>query len=137
VPPSRFFRKMINRCPGVRALLYSHYMTEPIHGTVLPHFDTQDVNDHKVMAALSYLGILCLVPLLALQKSRYAQEHAKQGLVLLIVWIVGGFVFWIPLLGQVALLIVFVVNIMALIKCLQGTFWEIPYIGPYRRYIKL
>lgn len=103
----------------------------------MPHFDAKDVSDHKVMAALSYLGILCLIPLLALQKSRYAQEHAKQGLILLIVWIVGSFVFWIPLIGQLLMFAVLVVNIVALVKCLQGTFWEIPYIGTYRRHIKL
>lgn len=108
-----------------------------MQGTVLPKFDPKDVEDHKVMACLSYLGILCLVPLLAMRQSRYAQEHAKQGLLLLAVWIVGSFVFWIPLIGWLGLVAVFIVNAIALIKCLNGEFWELPVIGQYRDKIKL
>jgi fumarate reductase subunit D len=110
---------------------------EPVKGTVMPHFDPKDVEDHKVMAALSYLHVLCLVPLLGMKSSRYAQEHAKQGLILLILWIVGAFVFWIPLFGWIACVALAVVNVMALIKCLNGEFWEIPVIGQYRSKVNL
>lgn len=89
------------------------------------------------MAALSYIGFLCLVPLMAMRESRYAQEHAKQGLILLIVWVIGSFVFWIPLFGWAALVVLFIVDVIAFIKCLQGEFWEIPFIGSYRTKIKL
>jgi uncharacterized membrane protein len=34
------------------------------------------------MAVLSYIGILCLIPLLMKKTSKFAQEHAKQGFVL-------------------------------------------------------
>lgn len=89
------------------------------------------------MAALSYVGILCLIPLLAMKQSRFAQEHAKQGLVLLIVWVVGSFVFWFPLIGWAAGLAVLVANIVALLKCLMGEFWEIPVVGKYRSKVNL
>lgn len=89
------------------------------------------------MAALSYIGILCFVPLLAMRKSRFAQEHAKQGLILLIVWIIGSFVFWVPFFGWAALMAVFVVDVVAFAKCLMGEFWEIPVIGQYRNKINL
>ncbi len=111
--------------------------SQPVHGTVLPHFDPKDVEDHKIMAALSYVGVLCLVPLLFMKNSRYAQEHAKQGLLLFIVWIVGMFVFWFPLIGQLAALALLIVDIVALVKCLQGEFWEIPVIGQYRKKVNL
>ncbi|MBD3251272.1 hypothetical protein GF380_02250 [Candidatus Uhrbacteria bacterium] len=112
-------------------------MSEPIKGTVIPKFDAKDVEDHKVMASLSYIGILCLVPLLAMKQSRFAQEHAKQGLLLLIVWIVGSFIFWIPLIGWAAMVVVFIVNVIAFVKCLMGEFWEIPVIGKYRSKINI
>ena len=112
-------------------------MTEPMQGTVIPRFDPKDIEDHKLMAALSYIGILCLVPLLAVKSSRFAQEHAKQGLILLIVWVVGSFVFWFPFIGWALGLAVLVANIVALLKCLSGEFWEIPVIGQYRSKIKL
>ena len=40
------------------------------------------------MAILAYFGPLVLVPILAARESRFAQYHANQGLVLLIVGIV-------------------------------------------------
>ena len=47
-------------------------------------FDPQDVQQNKVMAVLSYFGILVLVPLFAAKDSKFARFHANQGLVLLI-----------------------------------------------------
>jgi uncharacterized membrane protein len=95
-------------------------------------FDKKDIEENKVVAALSYIWILFLVPLLAKRDSKYAQEHAKQGLILFIVWIVGSLVFWFPLIGWALAIIVLVLNVLAFIKCLQGEFWEIPVIGQYR-----
>ena len=41
-----------------------------------------DVQANKGMAALSYLGILLLVPLFARKNSEYCQHHVKQGFTL-------------------------------------------------------
>jgi len=104
-------------------------------------FDAKDVQDNKLIAALSYIGILCLVPLLAKKDSKFAQEHGKQGLVLFIAVIAIMVVGWIPIIGwivgffgSIALLIV---GLIAFIKCLMGEFWEIPYLGQYRNKFKL
>jgi len=48
----------------------------------------EDAEKNKVMGILAYLGILCLVPILAAKDSPFAKYHANQGLVLFIVWIV-------------------------------------------------
>jgi uncharacterized membrane protein len=63
-----------------------------------------DVEKNKVMALLSYLGILVLVPILAAKDSPFAKYHANQGLILVIAEIglfviFGCFSFviaWIP-----------------------------------------
>lgn len=112
-------------------------MSDPIKGTVIPNFDAKDVEEYKLLACLSYLSFLCIIPLLGARKSRFAQEHAKQGLILFITWVIGSFVFWIPLFGWAAMVIVFMVNLIALVRCAEGSFWEIPYIGKYREMIKL
>jgi fumarate reductase subunit D len=112
-------------------------MEQPLHGTVLPKFDPKDVEDHKVMAAISYIGPLCFVPLLFMKSSRYAQEHAKQGVILFLVWAIGSFVFWFPIIGWLASVVVLVVNVVVFIKCLNGEFWEIPVIGQYRSKVNL
>ncbi len=48
-------------------------------------YDKTDVEANKVMALLSYLGFLVIVPILAAKHSPYARFHANQGLVLFLV----------------------------------------------------
>lgn len=112
-------------------------MSDPIKGTVIPNFDAKDIEDNKILACLSYLSFLCLIPLFGARKSRFAQEHAKQGAILFVVWVVGTFFFWIPLFGWAAMVVVFLANLIALVRCMEGTFWEIPFIGKYREKINL
>ena len=112
-------------------------MTEPLQGTVVPKFDPKDVTDNKAVACLSYIWLLFLIPLLAKKDSKFSQEHGKQGMILCIAWIVGSFVFWFPLLGQLLFLAMAIVTIYAFIKCIQGEFWEIPLLGQYRNKFNL
>lgn len=116
--------------------------TPPKTGTVIPKFEQKDVEENKAMAAIAYLGVLCLVPLLLKKDSRYAQEHAKQGFVLflaeILVWILGAF----PVIGwfiiwPVGSIVAIIVSIIALLKALQGEFWEIPLLGQYRNKVNL
>lgn len=90
-----------------------------------PIFDQKDIADNKFIAALSYLGILFLVPLLVKKDSPFAQFHAKQGLVLCIAFFVFSF---IPFLGWMVNLFLLVVVIIALIKTLSGEAWELPMV---------
>jgi len=95
----------------------------------------------KVLAAISYLGILCLVPLFLKKSSPYVQYHAKQGLVLLIAEIIVSFVNIIPILGQVvwffALILFTLISIVGLIKAWYGVYWKMPVISEYAKKIKL
>jgi len=83
-------------------------------------FDANDVEENKVFAALSYLGILVLIPLLVKKDSKFAMEHAKQGLVLFIIEIVLWFI-----------------NLIPLIYALQGKFWKIPFVYNWAQNFKL
>ncbi len=47
----------------------------------------EDAEKNKFMGILAYLGILCLVPILAAKDSPFAKYHANQGLVLFIGWV--------------------------------------------------
>ena len=54
-------------------------------------YDTQDIQTNKVWAALSYVGILFILPLLVNGgQSRYAKYHANQGFILFLANIVVG-----------------------------------------------
>ncbi len=55
--------------------------------------------NNNMVAILSYLGVLCLVPLIAVKDNDFVQYHAKQGLTLFIAEIATMLVGWIPLIG--------------------------------------
>jgi hypothetical protein len=69
--------------------------------------DSEDIENHKVMAILAYLSILFLMPLLAAPKSKFARYHTNQGVILFIAnlllmmlwYILAHFIFYIPVLG--------------------------------------
>jgi len=84
----------------------------------------------KIMLVLSYLGLLALIPLLTVKDSEYVKWHAKNGLVLgfgggIAISIIGA----IPVIGLATCLLgpaLLVVDIMAMIKALNGERWRIP-----------
>ena len=89
----------------------------------------KDIEENKVMAAIGYLGILCLIPLLAKKDSPFAQFHAKQALVLFIVEVVGWVIFWIPVIGWILMIFVYVVALVGLVQALSGKYWKIPLVS--------
>lgn len=103
----------------------------------------KDIEENKALTFLSYLGILALVPLLAKKDSKFAQFHAKQGLVLFVGWFaiawIAGF---IPFLGWfliVPAVCIFgiVLSIMGLINVANGEMKELPVIGEFAKKINL
>ena len=90
--------------------------------------EDKDILENKGIAALSYLWILCLIPLLTKKNSKFTQFHAKQGLVLFIIEVAGTLIYWFPVLGQFFALLLLVVSVMGVIKTLNGESWKIPYI---------
>lgn len=49
-----------------------------------PKSSTQKIDDKKIFSILSYISILCLIPLLTKKDDPFIFFHAKQGLVLFI-----------------------------------------------------
>lgn len=97
---------------------------------------SSDVEENKVMAAISYLGILFLIPLLAKKDSAYAQYHAKQGMILFIFEVLFSFVSMIPLIGwfvimPIGSIISLVLLVMGLINALSGQTKPLPLIGSF------
>ena len=99
--------------------------------------DDKDIQENKVIAALSYLGILVLIPLLAKRDSKFAQFHAKQGLIMLIIFVVGWIIFWIPVIGWLIWIAAVIADIAGLIQALSGKYWEIPIVGKWAKKINL
>jgi len=99
--------------------------------------DDKDVTENKTIAALSYVWILCLVPLLGKKNSKFAQFHAKQGLILFIIEIIASLFIWFPIFGQLLALALLIIAVVAIIKTLNGEWWEIPYIYNWSKKINL
>ena len=88
----------------------------------------------KIMLVLAYLGLLALIPLVAVNDSEFVKWHAKNGLVLWIagvvlvlvlqiVWYLGQF------LGCLAMLGLVVVSVVGISKALKGERYRIPFVS--------
>ena len=108
------------------------------HDTVPPQVH---LPDDRLIAAIGYLGILCLVPLTLKKDSAFAQHHGKQGLVLLIAWIILWVGNVIPILGQIVWMlgsiVLIILMILGSVNALQGRVWQMPVLGKYAKQIKL
>ena len=89
----------------------------------------KDVEDNKSMAAIAYLWILFLIPLLAKKDSPFAQYHAKQGMILFIGWVIAGFIFWLPFVGWILDILLLILLIIGLVNALGGKMKPLPVIG--------
>ena len=114
----------------------------------ITNFDQKDIEENKVIAAISYLSILVLIPLLVKKDSRFVKEHAKQGLVLfiaeIVLWLVDLIFAWIPVLGliisilvRIAFVAIGIVSLIGLIYALMGKFWKIPVIYDWAQNLKV
>lgn len=82
--------------------------------------------EEKNVAALSYLFILFLVPLLTKKDSKFAQFHAKQGLILTICWFIASFTFILVPLAYLFCLVLMVIGFM---NVMSGKMDPLPVIG--------
>ena len=107
------------------------YDPQPVQGD-------SDAEGHKFKAALSYLGILVLIPILADKDSAFSRYHANQGLILLIanaVLYVLGMICTKLQLGLTGLavsllsLTMFVFGIVGIVHAASGKMKGLPLIG--------
>lgn len=103
--------------------------------------DPKDVEENKVIAAIGYIWILCLVPLLLKKDSKFAQFHGKQGLVLFIAEVIISFIWVVPVLGWLAgfvgWIITLILAILGIVNALSGKYWRMPILGEYAEKLNL
>ena len=99
-----------------------------------PQFDPQDVADNKMLAMLGYLS-MGVLPMLGCRNSAFAMHHVNQAL-----WIFIGsmlcslasgilaFTVIIPILGGIALIVLFVFEIMGIVRALKGSGKYLPFV---------
>lgn len=98
-------------------------------------YTAEDIEKNKVVAALAY--ILFFLPFVVCPDSAFGKFHANQGLILLIVGVVGSVILgMIPILGWMILpvfsLLTLILGIMGLVGAINGKAKELPVIGKYK-----
>jgi len=99
--------------------------------------EQKDFENNKIIAAVGYLGLLCLIPLLGKKDSPFAQFHGKQGLVLCILWLATWVVGWVPFIGWALWVAAIIFTIVGMQNAFSGKMEELPVIGKYADQIKL
>ncbi len=86
----------------------------------------------RMAAVLAYIPFLCFIPLLNMKDNKEARFHARQGVMLFIIELVGAlflidgissFVF------KVVLILAFALSVAGIIFALQGKNYRLPIIG--------
>lgn len=102
--------------------------------------DDKEVLEGKPYAILSYLWILCLVPLILKKENKFAVFHAKQGLVLFIGELAVAFIGIIPILGWMILffgtILFSLLSLIGIVQVLMGNLWKMPVVGDIAEKIK-
>jgi uncharacterized membrane protein len=105
-------------------------------------------SNQMIAAIFSYIGILVLVPLLAIKikdRDDTIRFHIKQGLVLFVLELIGmvvaSIISVIPIIGwmvaNLLYLLFLIVSIMAIIRAVQKEKWEIPIVSDFTHMVKL
>ena len=101
----------------------------------------KDIEENKLIAAIGYIGILCLLPLLLKPKSQFAKFHGRQALILVIGEVINMFIGIVPVIGWLLAIIgsiaLIILSILGILKALAGEYWEMPYLSEYAKKIKL
>ena len=88
---------------------------------------------NKLMAAISYIGILFLVPLFAAKEDAFARFHANQGLVLCLaniaLYIISIIPFVGPVLSGIGSIVTIIFAILGIINAVKGEMKPLPFIG--------
>lgn len=97
---------------------------------------SKDIQENKVLAMLSYLGILFLVPLLLKPNSKFVKFHVKQGIILTIGWVIGMVLYPFMGLGFLLHIAIIVFSIMGIINVSEGKEKDLPIVGDLAKKLK-
>lgn len=89
---------------------------------------------NKGLAAISYLGILFLIPMFLAQNDEYAKFHAKQGARLFICTAIANALGAIFHVGWIVNILAFLLTISGIKNAVKGKMEPLPYIGKMKMF---
>ncbi|MBT3236227.1 MAG: hypothetical protein HN353_09785 [Bdellovibrionales bacterium] len=94
-------------------------------------------NGGTLLAAVSYMGILCLIPFIIGGRNEFTLFHARQGLILWIWEVIALGLLVIPFAGHLAFIIsaitCFVFSIMGIYHAIMGNYWQMPFFSRFSK----
>lgn len=101
-------------------------------------FSKEDIISGKMYAVLSYLSVLCIVPLILKKNNAFVLSHGKQGLVLFMAE-TGALLFSIilPWTLRPLLFVLFGFSFGGMIQVVCGRFVALPLVGRVAQQIEL
>ncbi|MBF0423328.1 MAG: hypothetical protein HQL73_10085 [Magnetococcales bacterium] len=86
----------------------------------------------RVMALMSYLGILCLVPLVFNRDDEYVSFHARQGVALWIWGVLAILGLYVPGIGHMffnfSILAITFLSLMGMVAVIFDRAWRLPFV---------
>ena len=104
--------------------------------TPIPAVPPQGEGKNVLMGVLAYLGILIIIPFLSPAKNDpFVKLHLKQGLALIIAWVVVGILwritFWLFFVVPILNFGCFVLLVIGVMNAARGEMKELPVIGRF------
>ncbi len=100
-----------------------------------------ELNETTILASLSYLGPLVVIPYLIKKENPFVMFHIKQGLLLLIpylvLWLVGGMMYSLMGVFDIIKLILVVFSVIGVVNATQSKEKELPLIGKFASKINI
>ena len=91
--------------------------------------------ESKAFAILSYICVLVIISLIMGKKDKFVMFHAKQGVGILLLWVISPYVLWIPILGwilgPILMALTLVLMIYGIVYAAKGEEKPVPLVGKY------
>ncbi len=95
----------------------------------LSKINLRKINWTTVMAVMAYLHILVFIPMYYGRKSSFVQFHARQGFVLLFVWVLFAYAMYLPVVPLFLAWYLIVSVLGGIISVLRGQERKLLFIG--------
>ena len=96
-------------------------------------------NRTRLYAIMSYLGILCFVPMLMNRDDEYVYFHAKQGLVIWMWSVLAMFALYVPGIGKFlfsfSAMGVVLYSVIGIVSVVLNRAWKLPLIHSIARLV--
>lgn len=93
----------------------------------------KEIREGKFFAIISYISFLCIVSLILKKDNKFAQYHAKQGLVLFVLEVACFILSVIPVLGSIlrvlGVALFTLLSLWGMLHALHGNFHRVPIIS--------